>query len=147
LLVFGIAAAVAWRWLRSRDSYCPPIANTVFALVAHYLGKSWIVAEFALALALVATASWHSSALLGFASLVGSSVGAPIPGQLGVIEGALVSAASLAGVTVPTVLTVAVLRRVRSLLWVVVGALLCLHLGMTSLLWKTHGATTPYPRS
>jgi hypothetical protein len=147
LVLLSAIAAVAWCWLRSRESYCPPLANTIFALIAHYLGKSWIVAEFALALAIVATASWHSSTLLGFASLVGSSVGAPIPGQLGVIEGALVSVASVAGVTVPTVLTVAVLRRVRSLIWVVAGALLCLPLGMTSQLGRAHGATAPYPQS
>ena len=94
------------------------------AFLAHYLGKLWIVADFALWLWLVAQASWHSSALLGLVGTVASVLGAPIPGQLGVMEAALGGSAAWAGVGASTLLSVAVLRRARGLLWIALGGLL-----------------------
>jgi len=94
------------------------------AFVAHYLGKLWIVAEFALALALLGQVTLRSSAVLGLVSTVASAVGAAIPGQIGVLEAALKGSASSAAVAASTLVSVAVLRRARSVGWVLLGALL-----------------------
>lgn len=102
--------------------------GVLFAFAAHYAGKLWIVAEFALALALLGRVSLRSSALLGLVSTLASAAGAAIPGQLGVLEAALKGAASACGLGVCTLVSVALLRRARSLLWVVFGALLFWHL-------------------
>ncbi len=107
--------------------------NVWGAFFAHYLGKLWIVADFALWLWLVARASWHSSALLGLVSTVASVLGAPVPGQLGVMEAALGSSAAWAGVGTATVLSVALLRRVRGLLWIALGGLLLWRLRVPTL--------------
>ncbi len=98
--------------------------NVWGAFFAHYLGKLWVVADFALWLWLIAQASWHSSALLGLVSTVASVLGAPIPGQLGVMEAALGGSAAWVGVGASTLVSVAVLRRARGLLWIVLGAVL-----------------------
>jgi uncharacterized membrane protein YbhN (UPF0104 family) len=113
----------------------------LFALFAHFLAKLWIVGEFALALGLLATASWYSSALLGFAATLASCIGAPVPGQLGVVESTLVLFASSAHVNVATVLSVAVLRRARSLLWVLLGAAFLFALGITTKSVKSNDPT------
>jgi hypothetical protein len=96
----------------------------LLAFAAHYLGKLWIVAEFALALALLGTVTLRSSAVLGLVSTLASAVGAAIPGQLGVLEAALKGSAASCGVGVGTLVSVALLRRARSMLWVALGALL-----------------------
>ena len=99
-------------------------ANLWAAFAAHYLGKLWIVADFALWLWLVAQAHWHSSALLGLVTTVASVIGAPIPGQLGVVEAALGGSAAWVGLGASTLLSVAVLRRARGLLWIALGGVL-----------------------
>lgn len=109
--------------LRVRKSLTRSTANFLVAFAAHYVGKLWLLAELALALALVATASLRSSATLALASIIASTIGAPVPGQLGVVEVALSASASLAQLSLPTVLTVSVLRRIRSLLWILLGIL------------------------
>jgi hypothetical protein len=122
LLLLGIGASLTYlssRWVKRER---PPLGKLVFAFAAHYVGKCWIVAEYSMALALVARASWHSSTVLASASIFGSTVGAPIPGQLGAVEGALVAVSAVAGVSVSTILSIAVLRRLRSLIWVLLGA-------------------------
>lgn len=129
LLVTVLGLALARR-LQATDR--PPLGAITLAFLAHYLGKLWIVAEYAIALALVANATWHNSALLGFASLLGTSVGAPVPGQIGVVEAALVSCAGFAQLTMPTLLSIAILRRARSLTWIVVGATLGVAVGVTA---------------
>jgi len=96
----------------------------LFAFVAHYVGKLWIVAEFALVLALLGTVTLRSSALLGLVSTLASAAGAAIPGQLGVLEAALKGSASSCGLAACTLVSVALLRRARSVLWVALGALL-----------------------
>jgi hypothetical protein len=94
------------------------------AFAAHYLGKLWIVAEFALVLALLGSVTLRSSALLGLVSTLASAVGAAIPGQLGVLEAALKGSAASCGLGACTLVSVALLRRARSVLWVALGALL-----------------------
>ena len=118
VLPFGIIAILRWRKTLTR-----PTAGFLIAFIAHYLGKLWLVAELAFALGLVATASLRSSATLALASIIASTIGAPVPGQMGVVEVALSASANLAQLSQPTVLTVSVLRRIRSLLWILLGVL------------------------
>lgn len=118
-LLLGVAARLFARRYGAR----PNRAQLLAAFFAHLLGKLWIVVEMALALALLGKASAVSSAILGFSSTLGSCLGAPVPGQLGVVEGALVAAAHAARQSVSTVLCVALLRRARGLFWIALGAI------------------------
>jgi len=120
LLVFGaIACTVFWR--RTAQGSARAVA---LAFAAHYFGKLWIIAEFALVLALLGSVTLRSSALLGLVSTLASAAGAAIPGQLGVLEAALQGSATSCGLAACTLVSVAVLRRARSVLWVAFGALL-----------------------
>lgn len=98
--------------------------RVLLAFLAHYLGKLWIVAEFALALALLGSVTLRSSAVLGLVSTLASAVGAAIPGQLGVLEAALKGSAASCGIAACTLVSVALMRRARSVLWVLLGAVL-----------------------
>jgi len=120
--VFGIAllSAIAI-WERKRPGAS---SGVLAAFAAHYLGKLWIVAEFALVLALLGSATLRSSAVLGLVSTLASAVGAAIPGQLGVLEAALKGSAETCGLGACTLVSVALLRRARSIIWVALGALL-----------------------
>jgi hypothetical protein len=108
-------------WARKSSGSPQPV---LLAFAAHYAGKLWIVAEFALALALLGTVTLRSSAVLGLVSTLASAVGAAIPGQLGVLEAALKGSAASCGIGACTLVSVALLRRARSMLWVALGALL-----------------------
>jgi len=119
---FIVALLVGLSWWARRSQGAA--RGVLFAFTAHYVGKLWIVAEFALVLALLGSVSVRSSALLGLVSTLASAAGAAIPGQLGVLEAALKGAASACGLGTCTLVSVALLRRVRSMLWVVFGALL-----------------------
>jgi hypothetical protein len=131
------AAALGGLGLWARKSSSSPV-SVLLAFAAHYVGKLWIVAEFALALALLGTVTLRSSAVLGLVSTLASAVGAAIPGQLGVLEAALKGSAASCGVGACTLVSVAVLRRARSMLWVVLGALL---------FWQLRAQHGPRPRS
>jgi hypothetical protein len=96
--------------------------DVVAATLLHYLGKLWIIAEFALLLGLIGKDA-RASAVFGVLSAAGSAVGAPVPGQLGIVESAILQAAALTGVAVSTALAMALIRRVRGWFWVLVGAL------------------------
>lgn len=93
------------------------------AFLLHYVGKLWIFAEFSLLLGLFGTGSLKTAALFGVASAAGSAIGAPVPGQVGVVEAAILRAALLAGVGASTALSVALVRRLRGCFWIVLGAL------------------------
>ena len=108
--------------LLARASATGHTRQALAAFAAHYVGKLSIVADFSLALGLIAQTSWRSSARLGLVTTVASVLGAPIPGQLGVVEAALGSSATWVGVAASTLLSVALLRRVRGVLWLGVGA-------------------------
>ena len=141
IVFLGLAVGAAlWIFLSGKTTACPPIPIVLFAFLAHLVGKLWIVAEFFLALALLATASWYSSALLGFASTLASCVGAPVPGQLGITECALVSCASIAHIHVSTVLSVAILRRARSFFWVILGAAFYVAIRLTTQSMRVHAS-------
>jgi hypothetical protein len=122
LAAFGVAALAALgSWARSSNGSARSIA---VAFMAHYAAKLWIVAEFALVLGLLGAATLRSSAVLGLVSTLASAAGAAIPGQLGVLETALKGSAASCGLGACTLVSVALLRRARSVLWVALGALL-----------------------
>lgn len=122
LSALGVATVVGVAlWLRRSHGSA---RGLLFSFGAHYVGKIWIVAEFALVLALLGAVTLRSSALLGLVSTLASAAGAAIPGQLGVLEAALKGSASSCGLAACTLVTVALLRRARSVAWVVLGALL-----------------------
>jgi uncharacterized membrane protein YbhN (UPF0104 family) len=89
----------------------------------HGLGKAWIVPEMALALKLLGV-SWSAALWLAPMSVLGSMLGTMIPGQAGAVEAALALGGTLAGVDPATVMALAVLRRLRTGFWIVVGGVL-----------------------
>ena len=89
-------------------------------MVSHSGG--WTIAEMAVELAVLSHNSVLAAITLGTASIFGSTLGAPVPAQSGVIESALVPAGSLVGLSAATVLSVALLRRLRSACWILIGA-------------------------
>ncbi|HVU04943.1 MAG TPA: lysylphosphatidylglycerol synthase domain-containing protein [Polyangiaceae bacterium] len=98
--------------------------RAVLATGLHLLGKLWLVAEMALATALLDSPTLHGALVLALASATAAAVGSPVPGQVGVAEGALLGAASAAGLPPTTVLAIGLLRRARSTLWLVLGGFL-----------------------
>ena len=89
--------------------------------------RTWIVAEFFIALRLFGYGSLRVDAVLGAASAGASLVGAPVPGQLGVLESAVALTASSFGIPTTVALTIVVLRRLRGCLWMLLGAATCFH--------------------
>jgi hypothetical protein len=90
------------------------------SVLLHLAGKLWIVAEMALLLALLGLnpmlAPW-----LGAASLLASALGAPIPGQLGVVESAVFAVCTALGVDAPSAMALVLLRRLRGGIWIALG--------------------------
>jgi hypothetical protein len=102
------------------------------SFLAHAVGKSWVVVEFAVALALVRDVPIDLSLVLGPASVLATIVGAPIPGRVGVMEASALWAAQGHAVFFPSLMAIVLLRRVRSCLWTALGIYLtprCLRLG------------------
>jgi hypothetical protein len=126
LLALG-GASLAGLGLWARSSGGSPV-RVLTAFAAHYLGKLWLVAEFALLLGLLGTVTLRASAVLALVATLASAVGAAIPGQLGVLEAALKGSAAACELGVGTLVSVALLRRARSVLWVGLGALFYWHL-------------------
>jgi hypothetical protein len=96
----------------------------IVAFGAHYLGKLWLVAEIALGLHFLGEASLAAAAPLALAALGAAAIGAPVPGQLGVVEAALVHSGAALGVAPSSLLALALIRRIRGLVWLVLGLLL-----------------------
>jgi hypothetical protein len=94
------------------------------AFVAHYLGKLWLVAEIALGLRFLGQPAASVAAPLALVWMGASAVGAPVPAQLGVVEAALLHAGAVLGVAAPSLVALALVRRLRSLLWLLFGLLL-----------------------
>jgi hypothetical protein len=93
------------------------------SVLLHGLGKAWIVPEMALALSLLGASS-IAALWLAPMSVLGSLLGTMIPGQAGAVEAALALGGTLAGVDPVTVMALAVLRRLRTGFWIVVGGVL-----------------------
>jgi hypothetical protein len=72
---------------------------------------------------LLGCSSLRGGVLFSLASALGSLVGAPVPGQVGVLEASLLSTSAAAGVSLTAAVAIALLRRVRGGLWLLVGAL------------------------
>lgn len=94
------------------------------AFVAHYLGKLWLVVEIGLGLQLLGESALPAARQLSLACLGAAALGAPVPGQLGIVEVALTHTGSLLGIAAPSLLALALIRRLRSLLWLLLGLLL-----------------------
>lgn len=91
------------------------------AFLAHYVGKLWLVIELGLGLHFLGEPALHTSGQLALAWLGAAAVGAPVPGQLGVVEAALLHAGTALGIGSSSLVTLALIRRLRSLLWTVIG--------------------------
>jgi hypothetical protein len=118
---FVLATLISLLWLRrGRERE----RSLLFAFGAHYLGKLWLVAEIALGLQLLGEASLVPAVQLALAWLGAAALGAPVPGQLGVVEAALVHSGTALGVAAPSLLALALIRRVRGVIWSVLGLLL-----------------------
>jgi predicted lipoprotein len=126
LLVGGLAAvlfvlaAVALLLLVAGDRE----RAVLLAFGAHYLGKSWLVVEIALGLHLLGVAALSAAAPLSLAWLGAAAIGAPVPGQLGVVEAALVQSGAALGLAASSLIALALIRRVRALVWLLLGLLL-----------------------
>jgi len=111
----GIALLVLWRGRREGWS------SLLFAFLAHCLGKLWLVVEIALGLHFLGQPALNAAPTLALAWLGAAAVGAPVPGQLGVVEAALVHTGTSLGIATSSLLALGLVRRVRSLLWIVLG--------------------------
>jgi hypothetical protein len=139
--VLGVALAILVAPLRRLNRGCGRLARCARLLLAaraallsqprivlgsvllHVAGRLWIVAEMALLLALLGLnpmlAPW-----LGATSMLASALGAPIPGQVGVVESAVFAACTALGVDAPTAMALVLLRRLRGGFWIATGLLL-----------------------
>jgi hypothetical protein len=102
------------------------------AVALHYLGKLWLVAEMLLVMHLLGCGSLRGGVLFSLASALGSLAGAPVPGQVGVLEASLLSTSEAAGVSLAAGIAIAVLRRARGGLWLLMGVL------FSSTFWLPH---------
>jgi hypothetical protein len=91
---------------------------------AHYVGKLWLSLELGLGLYFLGEPALAAAAPLSFAWSTAAILGTPVPGQLGVVEAALVHGGAALGIAAPSLLALALIRRVRALLWMVLGLLL-----------------------
>jgi membrane associated rhomboid family serine protease len=88
-----------------------------------------MIVEFAVALAVVSgvhelATPVSAAPALAFASTLGSLIGAPVPGQVGAVEGSVAAIGHVLGLSLSTVVAVLLLRRLRTMLRVLVGLLL-----------------------
>jgi hypothetical protein len=102
------------------------------AVALHYLGKLWLVVEMLLVMHLLGCGSLRGGVLFSLASALGSLAGAPVPAQVGVLEASLLSVSEAAGVSLAAGLAIAVLRRARGGLWLLIGAF------FSSTFWSSH---------
>ncbi len=114
----------------------------LLAFAAHYVGKLWLVAEIALGLHLLGVASLAAARPLSLAWLGAAAVGAPVPAQLGVVEAALVQSGTGLGLAAPTLLALALIRRLRALVWLLVGLLLAARIVHGTTRGESHASTT-----
>lgn len=114
----ALVVLVLWRARRERWS------GLLSAFAAHYCGKLWLVVELGLGLHFLGQPALAQAPTLALAWLGAAAIGAPVPGQLGVVEAALVKTGASLGLAVTSLLALALVRRLRSLVWVVVGLLL-----------------------
>jgi hypothetical protein len=107
---------------------CSWVPRYVAAFSAHYVGKLWLGVELGLGLYWLREPALAAVAPLSLAWTTAATLGAPVPGQLGVVETALVHSGSALGITASSLLALALIRRLRALLWMIVGLLLAARL-------------------
>lgn len=96
-------------------------SGVLTAFLAHYVGKMWLVVELGLGLHFLGQPPLAATGRLALACLGAAAVGAPVPGQLGVVEAALLHAGGVLGIATSSLVTLALIRRLRSLLWIAIG--------------------------
>jgi len=106
----------------------PRCPRSVAGFSAHFVGKLWLSVELGLGLHLLGEPTLVNLAELSLAWSSAAALGAPIPGQLGVVEAALVHGGASLGISASTLLALALVRRVRTLLWTMLGLLLAARL-------------------
>ncbi|MFH1529237.1 MAG: lysylphosphatidylglycerol synthase domain-containing protein [Pseudomonadota bacterium] len=94
-----------------------------FALgtLLHTLAKICIVGEMGLTLAVLGLYHPETAVWLGFGKLAAMVVTAPVPAQVGALDGALAWIGESMGLAAPAAMAVALLRRARSLAWIAIG--------------------------
>jgi len=95
---------------------------------AHFVGKLWLSLELGLGLYFLREPALAAVAPLSFAWSTAAALGAPVPGQIGVVEAALLHSGAALGIAAPSLLALALVRRVRALLWMALGLLLAVRL-------------------
>ena len=130
LAVVVVARRSAWRQklTLARELVLQRPGAVAFAFTAHYLGKLWLVVEIGLGLSLLGLPALAASAPLSFAWTSAATLGAAVPGQLGVVEAALVQGGASLGLNVPALLTLALVRRLRACVWLVLGLILAVRI-------------------
>jgi hypothetical protein len=129
LLTFGCcrsAGALAWLALGAvgLGGLGWRFSALLAGFAAHYLGKLWLALELGLGLYFLDQPALAACAPLASAWLGASALGAAVPGQLGVVEAALLHAGGALGIATPSLLTLALIRRLRATLWMSLGLLL-----------------------
>lgn len=95
---------------------------------AHFVGKLWLALELGLGLYFLGEPALAAVIPLSFAWNAAAALGAPVPGQIGVVETALLRSGAAVGIAATSLLTLALVRRVRALLWMVLGLFLAARL-------------------
>lgn len=131
----ALVLLVLWRARRERWT------GLLSAFAAHYCGKLWLVVELGLGLHFLGQPALAQAPTLALAWLGAAAIGAPVPGQLGVVEAALVKTGTSLGLAVSSLLALALVRRLRSLVWVVVGLLLAARIVSKRTEGKRHVST------
>lgn len=113
------------RLTHANRSFLQEHRQRLLASVAfHFAGKSWIIAEMALVLALLGQSDFSSVCWLGLGSSAASAAAVVVPGQIGAVEGTLMGVGIQIGMATDTIIVVALLRRFRWLVWIALGLLL-----------------------
>jgi len=123
-----LAVALAGVVLFLSSQLIPRFPRRLTGFSAHFIGKLWLSLELAIGLYLLGEPVLTSVAPLSLAWSTAAALGTPVPGQLGVVEAALLHGGAAVGVSATGALALAALRRVRALLWMVLGLLLAARL-------------------
>lgn len=110
---------------------------------AHYVGKLWLSLEIGLGLYFLGEPALTTAAPLSLSWSTATTLGAAVPGQLGVVEAALLHSGAALGIATPSLLALAIIRRVRSLLWMGVGLLLAARFSNSATNEVTDASTAP----
>ncbi|HYJ09864.1 MAG TPA: hypothetical protein VEX18_12670 [Polyangiaceae bacterium] len=130
LAQLGVAAlpVLALSLIILRRMQSERLSGVLTAFLAHYLGKMWLLVELGLGLHFLGQPSLVATGQLALACLGAAAVGAPVPGQLGVVEAALLHAGGMLGIATSSLVTLALIRRLRSLLWIAIGFALAIRI-------------------